>query len=71
MFWKTNNVAVHASFAIALDVAKAKKAHTIGETLLKPCIQWSPFNRASVYRETRFLEQFQMTRNGSYLFLLY
>ena len=33
-------------------------------------IQWSPFDRASVCRETRFLEQFQMTRNGSYLFLL-
>ena len=33
-------------------------------------IQWSLFNRALVYRETRFLEQFQMTRNGSYLFLL-
>ena len=38
MFWQTNNAAVHASFAIALHVAKAKKAHTIGETLLKPCI---------------------------------
>ena len=29
---------VHASFFIALHVAKAKKAHTIGETLRKPCI---------------------------------
>ena len=38
MFWQTNNAAVHASFAIALHVAKAKKAHTIGETVLKPCI---------------------------------
>ena len=38
MFWQTNNAAVHTSFAIALHVAKAKKAHTIGETLLKPCI---------------------------------
>ena len=38
MFWQTNNAAVHASFAIALHVAKAKKSHTIGETLLKPCI---------------------------------
>ena len=38
MFWKTNNAAVHLSFAIALHVAKARKAHTIGETLLKPCI---------------------------------
>ena len=37
MFWQTNNASVHASFAIALHVAKAKKAHTIGETLLKPC----------------------------------
>ena len=38
MFWQTNNTTVHASFAIALHVAKAKKAHTIGETLLKPFI---------------------------------
>ena len=38
MFWQTNNAFVHASFAIALHVAKAKKAHMIGETLLKPCI---------------------------------
>ena len=38
MFWQTNNAAVHASFVIALHVAKAKKAHTIGETLSKPCI---------------------------------
>ena len=38
MFWQTNNAAVHPSFAIALHVAKAKKAHTIGETLLKLCI---------------------------------
>ena len=38
MFWKTNNATVHASLAIALHVAKAKKPHTIGETLLKPCI---------------------------------
>ena len=38
MFWKTNNATVHASFAIALHLAKAKKAHTIGKTLLKLCI---------------------------------
>ena len=38
MFWKTNNAAIHALFAIALHTTKAKKAHTIGETLLKPCI---------------------------------
>ena len=38
MFWQTNNAAVHVSFAIALHVTKAKKAYTIGETLLKPCI---------------------------------
>ena len=29
---------VHASYAIALLVAKNKKPHTIGETLIKPCI---------------------------------
>ena len=38
MFWRTNNAAVHASYAIALHVAKTKKPHNIGETLLKPCI---------------------------------
>ena len=38
MFWRTNKAAVHASYAIALLVAKTKKPHNIGETLLKPCI---------------------------------
>ena len=38
MFWRTNKAAVHASYAIALHVAKTKKPHNIGETLLKPCI---------------------------------
>ena len=38
MFWRTNNAAIHASYAIALHVAKTKKPHNIGETLLKPCI---------------------------------
>ena len=38
MFWRTNKAAVHASYAIALHVAKTKMPHNIGETLLKPCI---------------------------------
>ena len=38
MFWRTNKAAVHASYAIVLHVAKIKKPHNIGETLLKPCI---------------------------------
>ena len=38
MFWHTDKAAVHASYAIALHVAKTKKPHNIGETLLKPCI---------------------------------
>ena len=40
MFWRTNKAAVHASYAIALHVAKTKKPHrpNIDETLLKPCI---------------------------------
>ena len=38
MSWRTNKAAVHASYAIALHVAKTKKPHNIGETLLKPCI---------------------------------
>ena len=35
---RTNKAAVHASYAIALHVAKTKKPLNIGETLLKPCI---------------------------------
>ena len=38
MFWRTNKAAVDASYAIAFHVAKTKKPHNIGETLLKPCI---------------------------------
>ena len=38
MFRRTNKAAVHASYTIALHVAKTKKPHNIGETLLKPCI---------------------------------
>ena len=38
MFWRTNKAAVHASYAIALHVAKTKTPHNNGETLLKPCI---------------------------------
>ena len=29
LFWQTDNTTVHASFTIALHVAKAKRAHTI------------------------------------------
>ena len=38
MFWRINKAAVHASYAIALHVAKTKKPDNIGETLSKPCI---------------------------------
>ena len=38
IFLKTNKAAVHASYAIALHVAKAKKPYTIAENLLKPCM---------------------------------
>ena len=38
MFLRTNKAAVHTSYAIALHVAKTKKPHNIGETLLKSCI---------------------------------
>lgn len=37
-FRKTNKNIVQASYAIGLQVAKTKKAHTIGESLIKPCI---------------------------------
>ena len=38
IFLKTNKAAVHASYVIALHVAKAKKPYTIAENLLKPCM---------------------------------
>ena len=38
MFWRTNKAAVHSSYVIASHVAKTKKPHNIGETLLKRCI---------------------------------
>jgi len=38
MVWRTNKAAVHASYAVALHVAKTKKPHNTGETLLKPCM---------------------------------
>ena len=37
-YQQTNISIVKASYVIALQVAKAKKPHTIGESLLKPCI---------------------------------
>lgn len=37
-YQQTNMNIVRASYAIALQVAKEKKAHTIGESLVKPCI---------------------------------
>ena len=37
-YQQTNISIVKASYVIAFQVAKAKKPHTIGESLLKPCI---------------------------------
>jgi hypothetical protein len=37
-FQEMNHRATEASYAIALEIAKQKKPHTIGETLIKPCI---------------------------------
>ena len=65
---------VHASFSIALHVAKAKKAHTIGETLLKPCISESvklmleekaskTMKRISLSNDTIKLRIYEMSEN--------
>ena len=37
-FRKANKAIVHASYAISYQIAKNKKPHTIGETLIKPCL---------------------------------
>ena len=37
-FHQQSKSIVHASYAVALKVAKYKKPHTIGKTLIKPCI---------------------------------
>lgn len=36
-FHKTSKAIVHASYAISYQIAKSKKPHTIGESLIKPC----------------------------------
>ena len=38
MFWRFNKATVNASYAVGVHVAKIKKPHTIGKTLLKPCM---------------------------------
>lgn len=37
-YQQTSKNTLYASYVIVLQVSKAKKAHTIGESLLKPCI---------------------------------
>ena len=36
-FYKQNTGLVEASYYVALQIAKQKKPHTIGETLIRPC----------------------------------
>lgn len=38
LFQQQSAAVVEASFEIALEIAKQKKPHTIGETLIKPCM---------------------------------
>ena len=40
-FHQQNSNVVESSFEIALQIAKQKKPHTIGELLIKPCIIWT------------------------------
>ena len=35
--YETNRNAIEASYYVALEIAKQKKTHTIGENLIKPC----------------------------------
>ena len=37
-FFRKNNQLLEASYLVAFEIAKEKKPHTIGETLIKPCI---------------------------------
>ena len=37
-FQQSTKAIVHASYVVSLHVAKAKKPHTIGEVLIKPCM---------------------------------
>ena len=37
-FFRKNNQLLEASYLVAFEIAKQKKPHTIGETLIKPCI---------------------------------
>ena len=37
-FHQTNYSMVEASYAMALLIAKSKKPHNIGETMVKPCL---------------------------------
>ena len=37
-FNQSNVAAIEASYVVALEIAKQKKPHTIGETLVKPCL---------------------------------
>ena len=37
-FNQNNVAAIKASYVVALEIAKQKKPHTIGETLVKPCL---------------------------------
>ena len=36
-YHETNKNAIEASYHVALEIAKQKKPHTIGENLIKPC----------------------------------
>ena len=66
-FNQSNVSAIEASYVIALEIAKQKKPHSIGETLVKPCLLKTAklvLGDASVANLNRFLFQIILSRGA-------